>query len=296
MALQTPILFLIFNRPETTVKVFEQIALQKPSKLYIAADGPRKNKPNEDELCRQTREIVSKINWPCQVKTLYRDKNLGCKIAVSSAITWFFEHEEEGIILEDDCLPHADFFKFCEVSLQNYRYNYEVMHINGFCPITQSSNVRFTNYISIWGWATWRRAWKLYDVNAGYYNSFKKQQLLHKLFPKSYHLIKDFIKHVIDGKNNTWDLQWALAIHVFFGVALMPPVNLVKNIGFENATHSSENDKSRLTIESNSINIENLTFTKDFFVDNTLDDEINFYFNGRYSIFKKIKSTLFPNS
>src|SRR5277367_265131 len=109
-----PILFLIFNRPGCTTDTFEAISKIKPKKLYVAADGPRPGKPGENALCEETREIVNKIDWDCDVKTLFRESNLGCKNAVSSAITWFFENEEMGIILEDDCMPAQSFFPFCE--------------------------------------------------------------------------------------------------------------------------------------------------------------------------------------
>ena len=114
--IKTAILFLVFNRPDTTTKVFQMIRQAKPPRLYIAADGPRKNKEGEEEKIAKVRAIVNNIDWPCEVKTLFRDKNLGCKKAISEAITWFFKNEDQGIILEDDCLPHLDFFSYCEIS------------------------------------------------------------------------------------------------------------------------------------------------------------------------------------
>src|SRR4051794_16793681 len=119
---RSPLLFIIFNRPDTTQKVFDQIKKAKPTRLYVAADGPRITRTSDYILCKQTRNIVNDIDWDCEVKTLFREKNLGCKEAVSSAITWFFENEEEGIILEDDCLPADSFFKFCDLLLEKYRF------------------------------------------------------------------------------------------------------------------------------------------------------------------------------
>jgi hypothetical protein len=118
---KAPVLFLIFNRPEPTRRVFEAIRRARPVRLYVAADGPRDAVPTDHELCRQAREITELIDWPCEVKRLYRDKNLGCRAAVSSAITRFFEQEERGIILEDDCLPEPSFFPFCEELLERYQ-------------------------------------------------------------------------------------------------------------------------------------------------------------------------------
>ena len=128
----TPILFLIFNRPDVTKCVFEEIRKQKPQYLYLAADGPRANKPGEYEKCILAREVVLEgIDWNCELKTLYRDENLGCGKAVSEAITWFFEHVEEGIILEDDCLPNNSFFTFCSELLDRFRTTDKIMHISG---------------------------------------------------------------------------------------------------------------------------------------------------------------------
>lgn len=289
MQLNTPILFLVFNRPDTTARVFEAIAKQQPKYLYIAADGPRLNKAGEAYLCEKVREIASNVTWPCEVKTLYRNENLGCKVAVSSAIDWFFSQVEEGIILEDDCLPHEDFFVFCEEMLKKYRHRYDVMHINGFLPVFQTNRPRFSNYISIWGWATWRRAWSLYDVNASYYTSFKYQNQLKKIFPTNYYLIESFIDEVIKGNYNTWDLQWALGIHVYFGKSILPNKNLVTNIGFEdNSTHTKTSDKNRLSIE---VNDEKLLTEIDFSLKKTetLDDEIIKYFNHDNEIIRLIR-------
>lgn len=127
----TPILFLVFNRPDTTRKVFEKIRQIKPQKLYIAADGPRKDIVAEKIKCEEVRSIVTEVDWECEVETLFRDNNLGCKCAVGNAITWFFKHEEMGIILEDDCLPDPTFFKFCEELLEKYRFDSRVMSISG---------------------------------------------------------------------------------------------------------------------------------------------------------------------
>ena len=130
--LKSPVLFLVFNRPDTTRRVLEAIRQAQPSQLFIAADGPREGKSGEAEKCADVRRIVNEgIDWDCEVKTLFRDKNLGCKVAVSRAIDWFFEHVEEGIILEDDCLPHPTFFRFCEELLNKYRDDERIGQISG---------------------------------------------------------------------------------------------------------------------------------------------------------------------
>ena len=113
--LSTAVLFLVFNRLDTTKEVFKAIRKAKPSRIYIASDGPRKIKNNEADKVKEVRSyIINNIDWQCDVNTLFREENLGCKIAVSTAIDWFFDNEEQGIILEDDCFPSQSFFWFCE--------------------------------------------------------------------------------------------------------------------------------------------------------------------------------------
>lgn len=247
----TPILFLIFNRPDTTFKVFKEIKKIKPSKLYIAADGVRQNKPDEKEKCEKTRQVIKEIDWGCDVKTLFRDKNLGCKIAVSSAITWFFENEEEGIILEDDCLPNQSFFQFCSEMLNYYRTNHEVMHIGGSNFIHNKFPVDKSYYFSrhnhIWGWATWKRAWTKYDVFIKDLPNFYEQRTINTVFNKNsakYYWLYKFIKVYLK-KIDTWDYQWSFAIWQNNGKSIIPSVNLIANIGFEEqATHSLKNIKN----------------------------------------------------
>ena len=166
---ETPVLFLIFNREDTTQKVFNVLRRQKPKYLYVAADGPRKNKEGEAEKCRRTRDIINQVDWDCELKTLFREENRGCKMAVSSAISWFFEQVEQGIILEDDCLPHPSFFPFCEELLIRYKDDDRIGHIGGNCflpgLIEDGLSYDFCSISHIWGWASWRRVWKNYDVN-----------------------------------------------------------------------------------------------------------------------------------
>lgn len=252
MALQTPILFLIFNRPDTTIRVFEKIAQQQPLKLYVAADGPRINKTGEENLCLETRTIIEKINWPCKVKKLYRKENLGCKMAVSNAISWFFEQETEGIILEDDCLPNDSFFGFCEQMLNRYRHNERIMHIGGtnfqFGNKIGNGDYYYSNYNHIWGWATWQRAWKNYDVTIGKWPAFKKNNYLKNIL-KSKLETKNWTKifdDVFNGKVNTWDYQWTFTMWCNGGLAVIPSCNLVQNIGFgsDQATHKSNKNNT----------------------------------------------------
>ncbi len=206
--LRTPVLLVIFNRPKTTQLVFEAIRRAKPARLYIAADGPRKNVESDIKNCAEARKIVEQIDWDCAVQTLFRNGNVNCGRGPSSAFTWFFEHEEEGIILEDDCLPSQSFFWFCQELLEYYRDDTRVMHIGGnnFLNGWKKDN-DYSYYFSrsghIWGWATWRRAWKMFDFNIKNYAKAKHhgffQYYFHNLIEKAYRLRK-FNKPVV-GKN-----------------------------------------------------------------------------------------------
>ncbi len=243
----TPILFLIFNRKDTTEKVFKRIREIKPKYLFIAADGPRANKDGENEKCKQTRNIVSQIDWDCDVKTLFRDKNLGCKIAVSSAITWFFSHVEQGIILEDDCLPHASFFKYCETLLNRYKNDEDVMHIGGNNFSYKNNWFKkeqyyFSAYSLIWGWATWRRAWNKYDINLTESDFLLKSSKIEKYLKTSVEINywRDHFDKVKYYNLSTWDYSWQYTIWQNNGLTVLPFKNMVENIGFgDDATHTT---------------------------------------------------------
>lgn len=243
--MDTPILFIIFNRPETTRQVFGAIRRAKPKQLFIAADGPRANKPGEQERCEQTRAVVAEIDWPCEVHRKYESANLGCKEGVGSAISWFFQHVEAGIILEDDCLPHPSFFPFCAELLAKYQPEARVMMISGdnFLPNLSATDDSYyaSKYAHIWGWATWRRAWQHYDGNISSYPLFKNSEKAREILPNPSarrYWLRLFDK-IYAGKIDTWDAQWQYAIFQQRGLCLVPRVNLVSNIGFgTEATHT----------------------------------------------------------
>jgi hypothetical protein len=254
----TPILFLVFNRPDTTIRVFEQIRKIKPAFLYVAADGPRKDKLGEKEICNRVREIVSSnIDWECEVKTLFRDENLGCGKAVSDGITWFFEQEEEGIILEDDCLPDVSFFQFCTELLEKYRTDEKVMTISGSNLLGYPWKVTGQSYFwgqgGIWGWATWKRAWRLYDFKMQTWEEDKvKSQIRNALKTEEwYQFYLPMFVAVFDKTLDTWDIQWLYTILINEGLSINPEVNLVKNIGFGNNSTHTENIKNPLADLSN---------------------------------------------
>ena len=234
---KVPVLFLIFNRPETTERVFNTIRRYKPAKLFIAADGPREDKPGEKKKCERTRKIVEKIDWPCEVKRLYRDKNLGCKLAVSGAITWFFKNVEEGIVLEDDCLPDATFFNYCRVLLKKYHNDPKIMHIggnnfqNGIHRGEKNASYYFSKYPHIWGWATWKRSWKKYDADLRGWRKIKSNNIFgHMKFIEKIFWSQNFDSVVMEVLD-TWDYQWGFACKINNGLAIIPKVNLITNLG-----------------------------------------------------------------
>jgi hypothetical protein len=243
--LETPILFLVFNRPDTAKQVFESIRKVKPKQLFIAADGPRKERLGEFEKCEQVKSIVKNVDWNCEVKTLFRLENLGCGKAVSEAITWFFEQVEEGIILEDDCLPSDSFYKYCSELLQKYRDDDRIMHIGASNfqegKMHGNGSYYFTRLPHIWGWATWRRAWKRYDYNMSTLEDNKVFDFIDSEYGNP--RITDFWRHNFNSVAkefvNTWDYQWCYAIWYFHGLSISPNLNLVQNIGFsEDGTHT----------------------------------------------------------
>ena len=256
--LTTPVLFLIFNRPDTTQKVFNAVRQAKPKKLFVAADGPREDRKGEKEKCEQARRIIEQVDWDCEVKTLFRDKNLGCKIAVSSAIDWFFENVEEGIILEDDCLPSQSFFWFCQELLEHYRNDTRIMHISGnnfqFGHKRGEGTYYFSKYSHIWGWATWRRGWKCFDVNMKSFEEFKREGQINNIFrikQQQKYWVKVFQK-TYDSEIDSWGYIWTYICFTNNGLCVLPNVNLVSNIGFgPESTHTKGNDSifSQMEVE-----------------------------------------------
>lgn len=246
---EVPIAFLVFNRPDTTALVFEEIRRIKPLKLLVVADGPRADRPGEAEKCAAVRSIVEQVDWPCEVLNNYAETNMGCKRRVSSGLDWVFELVEEAIILEDDCLPDRSFFSYCERLLDHYRHDERIMHIGGAnfqCGLTRGDGSYYYSHLNhIWGWATWRRAWKYYDVNMSSYPLFCKQHHMDNILPHKgmrRAWLRSF-SSVFASQLDTWDYQWTYAIWQQNGLSIIPNVNLVTNIGFgSDATHTSDSD------------------------------------------------------
>ncbi len=255
-----PILFLIFNRLDVTQQVFDQIKKIKPKHLYVAADGPRKNSASDILDCKKTRAVIEQIDWPCELKTLYRTENLGCGFAVCSAISWFFEQVEEGIILEDDCLPDISFFQFCSELLVKYSDDKSIYLISG--TNLQNGHQRgnasyyFSNYPITWGWASWRRAWNQFDYDSPDADKSFKSDSLDPIFQSGQEKMywRNKIRKVKSEKKNIWDYQWFYAIWKNKGMGITPNINLVTNIGFRNnAMHTALRDSIREPSTTNSI-------------------------------------------
>lgn len=243
--LKTPVLFLIFNRLDTTKQVFEAIRKAEPPRLYIASDGPRENKEGEKEKVETIRKyVLEHIDWDCEVKTLFRDKNLGCGKAVSQAITWFFENEEMGIILEDDCLPSQSFFWFCEELLERYKDDERIGMISGFNYGYTNRLIKYSYYFSkypmIWGWASWRNRWLNCDFNMNnLYEVELTKQLLLIFDNKKYKEKMNILKAVKENKIDTWDYQWSFNLYLNNQLTIIPKNNYIINIGFGyDATHT----------------------------------------------------------
>jgi hypothetical protein len=242
--LETAVLFLVFNRPDTTTQVFQAIRNVKPPRLYIAADGPRAERLDEVHVVARVRDICTSVDWTCEVKTLFRDENLGCKYAVSGAIAWFFEHEEQGIILEDDCLPTQSFFWFCEELLQKYKNDTRIGMICG-TDLSKDLQIKesyyFSRYPHIWGWATWRRVWEAYDVELTQINLLIESDDFRRSFNRKmeFEYWRRSFESVRNGTVDTWDTQVVFTMFTQGMLSIYPCCNLVSNIGFgSNATHT----------------------------------------------------------
>ncbi|AEF87014.1 methyltransferase FkbM [Treponema primitia ZAS-2] len=278
-------LFLVFNRLETTKKVFESIREKKPLHLYIASDGPRNDHMGEDEVVQSVRDyVLNNIDWDCKIEKLFRDTNLGCGKAISSAITWFFENEEKGIILEDDCLPNQSFFSYCEELLEYYKNDTRIFVISGRNNSGIWNQDRYDYFFSktpfIWGWATWARAWKYYDINMSDIDEFIKYNnfvrfLGKKLGPRCQNIIYN---RIMTERVDTWDYQWSYTLYKNNGLACIPSKNMIKNIGKNlNATHRTIIKKEEpkiyelsFPLKKNNFVIADGIFDKSFWEYNTL--------------------------
>lgn len=261
MSMDTPVLLIAWRRPHTLRQVIDAIRPVAPTRLYVACDGPNPEHPGEAEKVSDTRAVIEhEIDWPCQIDRLYSDVNQGCRLGVSRAITWFFEQVEEGIILEDDCVPHPDFFPYCTTLLDRYRHDTRVWCISG--NNFQNGKWRgdgsyyFSRYNHCWGWASWRRCWQHYDADLSQLTAILDSGLLDMIFEDS--VERNFWfgiwQRLLNSEEpGTWDYQWTFTCIANGGLTALPNSNLVSNVGFgEDATHTSS--ISIKTLLSNGVN------------------------------------------
>lgn len=262
--LETAVLFIVYNRPRETRLAFEAIKRVKPNRLYVAIDGPREeDKQRRDEVL----EIVSIVDWECEVNYRLPESNLGCGLAVSSAITWFFEHEHEGIIIEDDCIPQQSFFYFAQYLLEKYRFNDEVFMISGsrLAPNQESpkQSYSFSNTVNIWGWATWRRAWMHYDYSMVDWRQEESKNTVSELGFGDYNFVAAW-NRVFDlahlGVTGSWDHQWVYAMWKNKGMSIIPSINLIQNIGSTSSRSVSKNKNKFVPVSEHNFLLNELKF------------------------------------
>lgn len=286
-----PILLLTFKRPDTTQKVLDSIRIYKPKRFYIASDGYRPNLLGEKEKVEATRKlIIDQIDWPCDIKTLFRSENLGCRLGVSSAIDWFFEHESEGIILEDDCVPNVSFYGYVDKLLTWYQNDQRVMSISGhnfdfdsyFNPNLTNDFV-FSRYHHCWGWATWKRAWQYYDREMANWPMLRDANWLLTIGDGNF-FFKDYWTYIFErayqNKIDSWAYRWLFSCWSQYGLSILPHTSLIQNVGFgEDATHTKRN-QDRISRDDfnyeakymNSISFQGQSYmARNFELDNTID-------------------------
>ncbi len=237
-------LLIIFNRPELTKQVFARIREAKPSRLFVAADGPRNDKPGEADRCEQARRIIDFIDWPCEVKKLFQKKNVGCGPNVIQSIDWFFQFEEEGIILEDDVVPIPSFFLFCKELLDKYRTDQRIGMISGnnhYGVVPNSDSYFFAKSKGCWGWATWRRAWIQMDIEMKWKSSQYRKSILSNMGYSNLSITvwENNITSILTREVSAWDWQWYMSLAAQNQLCIIPAHNQVANLGFgEDATHT----------------------------------------------------------
>lgn len=247
-AFKTPVALFVFNRPDTTRRVFEVIANVRPARLLLVADGSRSGKAGEAETCQQVRGIVARVDWPCEVSTNFAESNLGCKDRMISGLNWVFSLVEEAIILEDDCLPDTSFFPFCQELLERYRGDDRIAYISGCNLVGKYLNTSYSYFFSqlggIWGWATWRSEWQRYDRHLVDWPKLRSDGSLSEVFeqPKTVAYWTRIFDAMHENRGpNTWDYQWLFTCLKNNSLIAVSSVNLVANIGYGlDATHATE--------------------------------------------------------
>lgn len=250
-----PVLVLGYNRPNLLADLFERLRPQKPKKIFVAIDGPRRNVPNDSELVEQSRKSLELIDWPSDTFTLFRDANLGCGLAVSEAISWFFENVDEGIILEDDVRPTEDFFQYARDLTNRYRKDPRVISISGANTVPphrqgRSDSYRFSRIPQVWGWATWRDRWSDYTLDI---HGWQENWRLRDRWTAMGSSIEAYLAwtrnfdRVASKDLDTWDFQLVYLAMRSQRLTTIPRYSLVSNVGFgPTATHLRDERPSPL--------------------------------------------------
>lgn len=247
---KSPIAMIVFNRYEKALQVFEKIRIVQPSKLFVIADGPRKNNPADIEKCKKVRSIFDEIDWPCELIRFYSDINLGCSKRPFTGISSVFENEEEAIILEDDCLPDISFFEFCDTLLEKYKYDHRIMLISGTNINTTwyrgENSYHFSKLGGIHGWASWKRSWEKMDIEIKQWDDVIVKKLLEeKLSKRLFFFRAKVYDSLCNNSSNVtaWDYQFGFSRLINNGLAIVPCINLIKNIGFDDeSTHTNDSN------------------------------------------------------
>ncbi len=247
MTTRAPVAMMVFNRPDLTTRLFEVVRAARPSRLLVVADGPRPGRPGEAEACARVRAAVDRVDWPCEVEREFSEVNLGCRRRISSGLDWVFRQAEEAIILEDDCIPDPAFFRFCDEVLERHRGDERIMAVTGcnylFGRPRGTASYYFSHHMLVWGWASWRRAWRHYDVAMTDWPAFRRGPWLRDVLGSR--AAAAGLRYRLDlthaGRIDTWDYQWSFAILRREGLVATPSVNLVRNVGAgPDATHPTE--------------------------------------------------------
>jgi hypothetical protein len=247
--MRSPVVLLVFNRPDLTERVFEAVRAARPPQLLVVADGPRPERPGDEGLCAAVRAVVERVDWPCEVLKNYSPTNLGLRARVSSGLTWAFEQAEEAVVLEDDCLPHPSFFRYCDDLLGHYRTDQRVMCVSGHNyqqgRRRGTGSYYYSKYLDCWGWASWRRAWAHFDLGMRLWPAFRDAGGLRSVCPDP--VEHDYWAGIFEamhaGRVNSWAYAWVFAGFVQSGLSPHPNANLISNVGFRaDATHTSASD------------------------------------------------------
>lgn len=296
-----PVLLLTFNRLDTTRRVFEAVRQVRPAKLYLACDGPRASRPEDVEKVAAVREyLTSSVDWPCEVKILFQERNLGCKDAPIAGITWLFENEEVGIVLEDDCLPHVDFFGFCADVLERFKDDGRVYAISG-TNIAGCWREDVSGFFSMmggnWGWASWRRAWSRYRADIGPELTEENWSTIARNLGdrRLYRCMRDLVgSHSESMAGDAWDYQWLFRRLLDNGLTVVPSRNLISNIGFgEDSTHTADPSNPMAGLPVYAI-CKKLNLQEDVVRDRRYDAYFSMYFSPTllFRLLRKMKKIL----